>query len=201
MAAILALSKISKRFGAVVVADGIDLALARRRGARHHRPERRRQDHAVRHHDRHGRARCRPRAVRRPGHHPHDAGAALPHGHRALVPDPAAVRRHDRVREPRGGGGVRRRPARARRLWPLRRAAGAMRPRRQGQPPGRQPDAARPQAARTRARARDRAARAAARRGRRRPDRARDRGAGRRWSRRCARAACRSSGSSTSCMR
>ena len=28
-----------------------------------------------------------------------------------LVPDPAAVRRHDRVREPGGGGGVRRRPA------------------------------------------------------------------------------------------
>ena len=45
----------------------------------------------------------------------------------------------------------------------------AMRPRRQGQSPRRQPDAARPQAARARARARDLAARAAARRGRGRP--------------------------------
>ncbi len=122
MPPILTLSKISKRFGAVVVADGIDLALARRRGARHHRSERRRQDHAVRHHHRHGRAGCRARVLRRTATSP----APTPErrcrdGHRALVPDPAAVRRHDRVREPGGGGGLRQRPARARRLCPLRR--------------------------------------------------------------------------------
>ncbi len=54
MPPILAFEKISKRFGAVVVAKEIDLALERRRGARHHRAERRRQDHAVRHRERNG---------------------------------------------------------------------------------------------------------------------------------------------------
>ena len=63
MSSILAFEKISKRFGAIVVADGIDLALARRRGARHHRAERRRQDHAVRHRDRHACRRTPGRVV------------------------------------------------------------------------------------------------------------------------------------------
>ena len=119
----------------------------------------------------------------------------------ALVSDSAAVQRHDRVREPGGGGGVRRRPQRARRLSALRRTARALRPRRQGQQAGRQADAARPQAARTRARAGDAAAAAAARRGRRRPDRARMHGAGRSDPKTCVAAASRSSGSSMSCMR
>ena len=124
---ILTLSKISKRFGAVVVADGIDLALAEGEALGIIGPN--------------GAGKTTlfgimtgtvaPDAGRvffdGAGHHPRDAGAALPHGHRALVPDPAAVRRHDRVREPGGGGGLRRRQARARRLCPLRRAARAMR--------------------------------------------------------------------------
>ena len=57
MPPILALDKISKRFGAVVVADGDRPRARRGRGARHHRAERRRQDHAVRHHRP---ARCAP---------------------------------------------------------------------------------------------------------------------------------------------
>ena len=83
----------------------------------------------------------------------------------------------------------------------LRGSARPLRPRRQGQPARRQPDAARSQAPRAGARARDQAARAAARRGRRRPDRARMRDAGRADQATCAQPACRSSGSSTSCMR
>ena len=61
--------------------------------------------------------------------------------------------------------------------------------------------AARPQAPGAGPRARHRAARAAARRGRRRPGRARDGGAGRSDQRRARRPASRSSGSSTSSMR
>ena len=110
MPAILALEKISKRFGAIVVADGIDLALARRRGARHHRAERRRQDHAVRHRSpapsrpTPGASSSTARDITRPA-----AASGAAARHRALVSDPAAVRRHDRVREPRG----RRRPSAA----------------------------------------------------------------------------------------
>ena len=126
MPPILALEKISKRFGAVVVADG-------------HRPRARAR---ARRSASSGRtAPARPRcSASPPAPSPPDAGrvifdgaditraaarAALPPGHRALVPDPAAVRRHDRVREPRGRGRLRRRPQRARRLRPLRRAARA----------------------------------------------------------------------------
>ena len=202
MPSILALEKISKRFGAVVVADAHRPRARRGRGARHHRTERRRQDHAVRHRDRHG-ARPTPGASSSPA--ATSPGCAPERrcrmGIGALVPDPAAVRRHDRVREPGGGGGVRRRPGRARRLSALRRVARAMRPRRQGEPAGRRAHAARPQAAGACARARDPAARASARRGRRRPDRARMRGAGRPDQGVFAAAASRSSGSSTSCMR
>ena len=87
-------------------------------------------------------------------------------------------------------GRLRPRPARARRLWRLRRGARPMRPRRQGEPAGRRAHAARPQAARARTCAGDAAARAAARRGGGRIDRARMRRAGRPDPRRYARRAC-----------
>ena len=119
----------------------------------------------------------------------------------ALVSNSAAVRRHERVRESGGRGRLRRQPPRARRLRPLRGAARPMRARGQGEPACRQPDAARPQAARARTCTGNRAARASSRRGRWRPDRARMRDAGRTHSRASARAASPSSGSSTSCMR
>ena len=108
MAPILALDNISKRFGAVVVADGIDLALAEGEALGIIGPN--------------GAGKTTLFGIatgtvapdggrvvlRRRGHHPPAAGAALPQRHRALVPDPAAVLRHDRVRERGGGGGLRR---------------------------------------------------------------------------------------------
>ena len=117
MSTILTLEKISKRFGAVVVANGIDLSLANGEALGIIGPNGAGKTtlfgmitgtvapDA-------GRVLFDGRDITRD-----DAGAALPHGHRTLVPDPAAVRRHDGVREPRGRGGIRRRQARARCLW------------------------------------------------------------------------------------
>ena len=96
-APILSLDKVSKRFGAIVVADAIDLALAEGEalgiigpnGAGKTTlfgivsgtvaPDSGRVLYAGR------------------GYHPSDAGAALHHGDRAIFPDSAAVRRHERL--------------------------------------------------------------------------------------------------------
>ena len=110
MPPILALEKISKRFGAIVVADGIDLALAQGEALGIIGPNGAGKTtlfgiitgtvapDA-------GRVLFDGADITRAA-----AGAALPSGHRALVPDPAAVRRHDGVREP-GGRRRLRRPA------------------------------------------------------------------------------------------
>ena len=151
----------------------------RGRGARHHRAERRRQDHAVRHH-RPAPSRPTPAACIFDGA---DITRATPERRCRL-----GIARSFQIPQPFGGmtvfenlvvaaafgGGKRERDVYGRCAELL----DAMRPRRQGQPAGRRAHAARPQAARACARARDRAARAAARRSRRRPDRARDRSAG-----------------------
>ena len=200
MPAILTLEKISKRFGAVVVADNIDLTLLRGEALGIIGPNGAGKTTLFGIDDRHGGARRRPRHVRGPRHHPHDAGAALPHGDRPLVPGAAAVRRHD-VFENLVVAAASAAAGASARSMPAAPTARPMRPGRQGQPPRRRADPARPQAAGAGPRARHRAARVAARRGRRRPDRARD---ARHWStdqRRARRPASRSSGSSTSCMR
>ena len=56
---------LTKRFGGVVASDDIALDVPRGRAARHHRPERRRQDHADRPAHRRDRARRRPHPLRR----------------------------------------------------------------------------------------------------------------------------------------
>ena len=153
MPPILAFDKVSKRFGAVIVAQAIDLAVAEGEALGIIGPN--------------GAGKTTLFGIASGTVRP-DAGRVifagsditrlapgtpLPHGHRPVVPDSAAVQRHDRVREPGCGGGVRRRAQRARRLSALRRTARAMRPRRQGKQAGRPAHAARPQAARTRPRA------------------------------------------------
>ena len=163
--------------------DGIDLALARRRGARHHRAERRRQDHAVRHH---AAGTVAPDAgrvlVRRRRHHPRcRRGSAARMGIARSFQIPQPFGGMTRVREPRRCRRLRR-PARASAtsidaLHGHRSTQCGLADKANRQ--CRQPHADRPQAARTRARARDRPARAPARRGRRRAHRAR---MPRRWS-------------------
>ncbi len=83
---------------------------------------------------------------------------ALHRRHRPLLPDPAPVREPDRVREPAGGGRARRAAAQVRRRRRfLRRHPGAHRPHAARQHAGRHADAARAQAAGDGARARHRA--------------------------------------------
>ena len=96
-APILALDKISKRFGAIVIANNIDLALSEGELLGIIGPN--------------GAGKTslfgiingilapdfRARALRRQRHYPHATGATLPARHRPLIPDSAAVRRHERV--------------------------------------------------------------------------------------------------------
>ena len=89
----------------------------RGRGARRRRPQRRRQEHDVQHHFRRGAAERGAGALRRPRYHADAGPRALPDGDRALLPDPPSLRQHDRVREPAGGRGLRRRSFRSRLLW------------------------------------------------------------------------------------
>src|SRR6185295_1587473 len=77
---------------------------ARRRDARHHRPERRRQDHAHRPARRHAAARRRQHPLRRRGHHPPARAASRAHGPRALVPDHERLQGVHRAAERRAGG-------------------------------------------------------------------------------------------------
>ena len=85
-----------KRFGAVVVADEVDLALAEGEALGIIGPNGAGKTTLFDIIDRHGRAGRRPRRLRRRA-----TSRGLPPqrrcraGHRALVPDPAAVRRHD----------------------------------------------------------------------------------------------------------
>ncbi len=76
----LELHSVSKRFGAIVVADAIDLTLVVRRGARRDRAERRRQVDAVQPDHRPAAAGCRPHRPRWRRHHPslHRRRAAAP---------------------------------------------------------------------------------------------------------------------------
>ena len=122
---------------------------AQGRGARRHRPERRRQEHARRHAERRHPRHLRHRLVRRPGRLAHAVVQARPHGHRPHAPDPQAVPADDRAREPHGGAALRR-P-----LLERRRRARRVRDHPQGDGPlgrgarqGRGPDAAAAQAAR-----------------------------------------------------
>ena len=82
---------LTKRFGGVVASDDVALDVPRGRAARHHRPERRRQDHADRPARRRDRARRRPHPFRRPRHHGAAGPRPQPAGARALVPDHLAV--------------------------------------------------------------------------------------------------------------
>jgi ATPase subunit of ABC transporter with duplicated ATPase domains len=92
---LLALDKVSKRFGAIVIADAIDLALADGEALGIIGPNGAGKTTLFGIISG-GRAGCRPGALCRPRHHASAAGAALHHGHRPVVSDPAAVRRHER---------------------------------------------------------------------------------------------------------
>ena len=127
----------------------------RRRVARHHRAEWRRQDDVVQHRQRYGGAGFRPRALCRPRYHSRSSRAALHHGHRKVLPDPASVRRHERIRECRGCRRLRRPPARARRVRPLHGDSRSLRACRESQPTLGKSHPRRSQAARARARAGD----------------------------------------------
>ena len=66
MTLLVACENVTKRFGGLVAVDAINLDVAGRRRHRRHRPERRRQDHAVQRHLGLPRAERRPHRVRRP---------------------------------------------------------------------------------------------------------------------------------------
>ena len=74
---IFALDKISKRFGAIVIADGIDLALAEGEALGIIGPNGAGKTTLFGIVSGTVRAGFRPRALCRPRHHPHAAGAAL----------------------------------------------------------------------------------------------------------------------------
>ena len=84
------------------------ISISRRagRGARHHRAERRRQDHAVQPDRRRPVADGGQHPLRRPRSLGRAAAWPLPRRHRPLPPDPAAVREAHRVREPAGRRGL-----------------------------------------------------------------------------------------------
>ena len=198
---LLAAEDVRKRFGALVVLDGVDLSVGAGEAVGIVGPNGAGQDDAAR------RARGRAAAERRHGplprrrRHAAERGRALPLGVGPHPPGPAAVRGHDRLRErPRRHDDGR---------WPAR--AGGLRPHARGArldraDAGRQPPrgGARPavaQAARDGPRAGDRPVGAAPRRDRRRADRRREPTSSSRRSRSCAAAGWRSSGSSTSSTR
>ena len=155
MAALLALESVSQ---VVRLAQGDRRPQARGRrgrGARHRRPQRRRQDDALNVII----GRLRPDAGRvssRPRHHRVPAARALPRRHRADLPDPPSLRRADGVRERPGRRDLRRRHGPSARPTAPARRARADRPRRQGQHARRHADPARAQAAGAGARARHR---------------------------------------------
>ena len=99
----LRVENVSRRFGGLLA---VDRASFTRRGRPHHRadrPERRRQDHAVRDRHRLPRSPTEGRVFyRRRRHHRRAAASAGAARHRAHVPDRAAVRRPDRAGKHRG---------------------------------------------------------------------------------------------------
>ncbi len=122
----------------------------------------------------------------------------MPPRDRAGIPDAPPVRRDDGDGERRRRRLLRRPAVPHRRLHPVHRRAGAVRPRRPGQPAGREPRAAAPQTTRTGPGAGDQPARPAAGRDRRRPHRRRGRRTGRPPSSNCTSRVRASRGSSTS---
>ena len=102
--ALLQIDGLTKRFGGVVASDDIVLDVDRGRAARHHRAERRRQDHADRPARRRDRAERRPHPFRRPRHHRAAGAQPQPARAGALVPDHLAVSRFHRARQRRARG-------------------------------------------------------------------------------------------------
>ncbi len=96
---ILQLDALEKTFGALVVADGISLGRSRGRGAGDHRPQRRRQDDAVRADLRRAATVERHGVSRRRRRHGAERAGALPRRDRPLASGAAAVRKADGVRE------------------------------------------------------------------------------------------------------
>ena len=138
-------SGVTRRFGGLVAVDAVDLEVAARRRHRHHRPERRRQDHAVQPDLRLPDAERRAHHVRRQGHHRRcrrkqiaargprahlSAGAAVPEPYRcwrtsrsAAISTPRAASLSALLRSRRSAAGrARRSRRRARELLALRRA-------------------------------------------------------------------------------
>ena len=161
------------------------------RGRQHHRTQRRRQVHGLQRRHRRVRTERRRRSLRRQEHRRPGAVQDHPPGHRAHVPEPAAVLEHVRQGE-RDGGDLRRHQGHAARvdLPPASRAprgtrgskahrerAGILRPAAGGLPlgpAGLQPVLRKPPAPRDRPCAGNQAAAAAARRARRRHEPQRD---------------------------
>ena len=196
---ILAAVGLRKRFGALVVLDGVDFALAAGEAVGIVGPNGAGKTTLL--NVLAGALRPTPGRVALPRRRRHARGAPppLPARDRAHAPGAAAVRRHDRVRER-----ARRRdaPARGRRgAAPTTRCIDVLEQCGLADVANRRAESLgllAPQAPRARARARHRPGGAAARRDRRRADRRRGRRARRDDRASCARAASRSSGSSTS---
>ena len=160
-----------------------------RRDPRHHRAERRGQEHLLQLPDRRAAPDLGPHPVQRRGHHRPAAQSDLAQGHRALLPD------HQHPAERHGAGERAHRravaPARLEHAQALHRlprhhrqggsGAGVGRPARQGRRAGRQSVARRAAQSRDRHRACDRAAAALPRRADRRHERGRDRTTPWRW--------------------
>ena len=97
---LLSLAGVTRRFGGLVAVDAVDLEVGRWRRHRRHRPQRRRQDHAVQPDFRLPDARRRPHRVRRRGHHRAAAGVDRgrrpgPHlSARAALPEPVGAGEH-----------------------------------------------------------------------------------------------------------
>ena len=97
---LLAVEQLGKAFGGVHAIEDLSLRRRARHGALDHRPQRRRQDHAAEHADRHLRARQRPHPPERRGRRPAAPTHALRRRrHRPHLPEPAGLLQHERARE------------------------------------------------------------------------------------------------------
>ena len=131
---------VAKRFGSLVVVDDVSFTVAPGEALGVVGPNGAGQDDAAQPHRRHRAGRRRRGAAGRHATSPGSSAArALPGRDRPHLPGPAAVRRHDGVRERPGRGGLRRRPVRgqagydaARDALDRHRAAAASRTRRAG---------------------------------------------------------------------
>ncbi len=97
---ILQASGLTKRYGGLVANSDIDFTVNHGEAARHHRPERRRQDHVLQDADLRGAADLRDDRVRGPRHHRHERDRRLSARPDQELPDQPVVQSADRARKP-----------------------------------------------------------------------------------------------------